>query len=153
MRTATLTRPVSAAAPATRSSAKRAAIQAAGIAAAANVAIWLTGRAAGVTFAVPDFRTGSFTTLGLPQIVLSTVVPILAGAAIWAMLGRRPAGYRIVRFGAVALTFLSLGGPLGLPVAAATRVLLATMHLVAGASFLRVVARPAAPSPVRDPDA
>jgi hypothetical protein len=144
MRTATLTRPGTASTPATIPSVKSAALQAAAIATAANVAIWLAGRAAGVTFAVPDFRTGAFTTLGLPQILISTVMPILAGAALWAAMARRPAGPQIVRIAAVAVTVLSLGGPLGLPVAATTRVLLAAMHLVAGAVFLRVVARPPA---------
>lgn len=149
MRTATLTRPVTASAPTTLRSVKHAAFQAAGLAAAANVAIWLAGRAAGVAFAVPDFRTGAFVALGLPQILVSTVVPIMAGAALWAVLARRPAGPRVVRVAAAAVTLLSLGGPLGLPVDTATRVLLAAMHLVAGAVFLRVVARPATAGPAQ----
>lgn len=118
---------------------KPAILRAAVVAAVANAAVWLAARAGGVVFTVPDFRGGGFTELGLGPVVLSTVLPMLAGGALWTALRRRPHGPAIVRAAAAALTVLSLGGPLGLPVAMGARIALAAMHLVAGTVFVMVV--------------
>jgi hypothetical protein len=110
---------------------------------AATLAVWLIADPlAGVNLTA---RTGAGTVpIGPPPVV---VVTLLAGLAGWGLLAvlerytRRPA--RTWTIIALAVLIMSLAGPLGNGVGTASKLVLASMHLVAGAVLIPVLARSA----------
>lgn len=111
--------------------------------AAINAGVYLIGRAADVTFLVPNFEGGPPARLPLGQVVFVSLVTVLVGTGLAALAGRR-GKLADIRWIGVAFTLVSLGAPLSLDAATSTRLLLATMHVVAGAAFFIGLRRPAA---------
>jgi hypothetical protein len=114
---------------------------AAAIAAILNVVILVIGRAAGVSFVVPSF-TGTPMTV-VPAVVVFTVV-------FWFVLGlllttfvaaRQPGRLAAIQRVAAVVTVVSLLQPLTVDADAATRLVLAIMHPVAGAAFILALRR------------
>jgi hypothetical protein len=90
-----------------------------------NAALWAVGRAAGVSFAV---SSPFVTQVGIVLVVLTTLLALAV---------RRSRGWvRAVLVAAALVAVVSAGAPLSVAQDTATGVLLATMHLVAGAAFL-----------------
>ena len=123
----------------------------------ADLALLAAGAAAGASFLVPQ-RGGSAADsatppveVGVGAVVLSTVLPLVVGLAVTALAARRlPRAVPVLRLLALVVTLGSLAAPLTLQTDAATRGLLALMHLVVGGAYLAAT-RPTAP--VHRPDA
>ena len=117
---------------------------------ACNLTLWLIGRAADVGFVVPGRNGGSPVEVGPPHVVLSTVLPFVAGTAVFALVGTRSRRWRRAVLSAAALlTVASLAMPLSLDTDAWTRTLLAAMHLVTGAVFVSAMVRSEAQGKVK----
>ena len=109
---------------------------AAGAAAATliNAALWAGGRAADVPFMV---SSAFMTQVGLVPIVLTTLIAFAVGSGLLALAVRRSRRWvRAVLVSAALVAVVSAGAPLGAAQDTATGVLLATMHLATGATFL-----------------
>ena len=113
----------------------------AAVAIVVNLVILGIGRAAGVPFVVPNFD-GTSMTVG-PVIVAFMI-------AVWFALGlllatfvaaRQPRRLRAIQIVAVVVAVVSLIQPLGVDADAASRLLLASMHLVTGAAFVLALRR------------
>jgi hypothetical protein len=99
-----------------------------------NAALWAVGRAAGVSFAV---SSPFVTQVGIVLVVLTTLLAFAVGSGLLALAVRRSRGWvRAVLVAAALVAVVSAGAPLSVAQDTATGVLLATMHLVAGAAFL-----------------
>ncbi|MCX2728194.1 DUF6069 family protein [Thermomicrobium sp. 4228-Ro] len=119
----------------------RSGVLAAVIAAIINAFLWLIARAVGVSLRVqPPGQTES--EVGLPQVVVLTVVPILVGTAFYSFLRRRTQRPFLLFLILAALVFVVLLVP---PFAATerpgTRFLLILMHVVATLAVLAGVYR------------
>lgn len=116
----------------------RVAMTALAVAAAANLALLLAGKAAGASFTVPDrAQDGAVIDIGFGAVLLSTVLPLAAGLAVTAVIARRwPRARRVLQVLAAAVTLASLGFPLSTGTDTGTRALLAAMHLVVGGAYL-----------------
>jgi hypothetical protein len=109
----------------------------AGFAAIANSAVFLIGRAVDVSFLIPGF--GSDTSLRpvtLVQVVLSTFMPLIVGTGLAALMVFRGRGVRGLQLPGGAVALVSIAVPLSLEANWATKLLLASMHLVAGVVFV-----------------
>ena len=109
---------------------------AAGAAAATlvNAALWTGGRAAGVSFTV---SSAFMTQVGIVAVVLTTLLTFAVGSGRLALAARRSRRWvRAVLIAAALIAVVSAGAPLFAAQDTATGVLLATMHLVTGATFL-----------------
>ncbi len=103
-------------------------------AAVANLVVYLIGRAAGVGFSLE--MGGSVTQVGAAQVLLLSIVSIVVGTALAALLARRGADrLRWAQAVGAAVAVLSAVGPLS-AAAGATGILLAAMHLITGASYV-----------------
>lgn len=104
------------------------------IAAAANLALYVIGRAIGVPFVAKFDPNAPAGTLALPFVAMASLVPALAAGVFFIVLQKlvRPAP-KVFLAVAVVFTLLSFGGPIGLAEASAgTKAVLALMHVVAG---------------------
>jgi hypothetical protein len=130
-------------------------LRAAAVVTALNVAVLLGGRAADVPFEKPawDGSGGSIAVTPAEVIFVSMTTFLIGVAFAWLLARRDPRrlGYALVAGG--VFTLLSLGGPLSLETDAATKALLASMHLVSGAGYISFIRRvrseatsPASPS-------
>ena len=115
---------------------------AASVAAAANLAVFgLAGNVFGVKFVIPMGGPGSPpAALGALQVAVASIVPAIAATLLLTglkLVSQRP----LLLFQRIALVLLvlSFAAPLTLPVAAATRLALATMHVGAGAAIVGVL--------------
>lgn len=110
---------------------------AAGAAAATfiNAALWLGGRAADVSFAVPDSLVPE---VDLLSVVLTT--PLVFAAGWWLLSKARTRGSRRwernLLVGAGAFAVVSAAAPVALAADTASGVLLATMHVLTGVVFV-----------------
>lgn len=80
--------------------------------------------------------------LSATPIILTSTIPAFVAAGFLALLGRftrRP--FLIFQVVAVVFLVLSLGGPLSLPVATSTKVVLSLMHVIAAAAIVGVLSR------------
>ncbi len=100
-----------------------------------NAALWLGGRAADVSFAVPDSL--------VPEVDLLSVVvttPLVFAAGWWLLSKARARGSRRwegnLLVGAGAFAVVSAAAPVALAADAASGVLLASMHVLTGAVFV-----------------
>lgn len=118
-----------------------AALAAAGIAAIANIAIWLLAGALAVPLNIQVGGPQSpVVPLGAGPVIVMSVVPALLGAALLWLLNRFTARPRLVfQVVAVVVLLLSLAGPLLLPVALANKLVLSLMHVVAAAVIVSVL--------------
>jgi hypothetical protein len=114
----------------------RAGLATAGIAALADLATLLVGRAFGVSFVVRF--SGTPLNVGVAIVLLMSVVPVLLGTAAAVLAcsrGRR--GLTLLQFVGAALAVVSVAaGPMATVAPTATKLVLASMHLVAGAAFV-----------------
>ena len=117
------------------------ALAAAGIAAVVNLLIWLL---AGMINIPLNVQMGGpeapVVPLSAGPVIVMSVVPALAGAALLWLLGRitaRP--FRWFTIIAVVVLLLSLAGPLLLPVALANKLVLSLMHVVAAGVIVGIL--------------
>lgn len=114
---------------------------AAAIAAILNVVILGIGRAAGVPFVVPTF-TGSQMTVAWPIVVGTIVFWFVLGLLLTTFVAaRQPRRLAAIQIVAAVVTVLSLVQPLTVDADTATRLVLAIMHPVTGASFILALRR------------
>jgi hypothetical protein len=114
-------------------------VAAAGAAAATvvNAGLWAGGRAADVSFRVTPLGADTATHVGIVSVVATTLVVFCLGAGLLALAARRSRGWvRAVVVTAALFALVSATGPISTAEDAATGVVLATMHLAAGAVFL-----------------
>jgi hypothetical protein len=111
-------------------------------AAAANAAVWAIGRVADISFLVtPPFGQPA-TQVGIVPVVLTTLIAFAVGMGLFALAARRSDRWARAVLGAgVLFAVVSTAGPLSTAEAAATVVLLATMHLLTGAAFAITASR------------
>jgi len=128
----------------------RSGVGSAAVGAIANLAIYVAARAASVSFVIPSFSPGG-EPVAIPagQVVFVTLVMLLIGTAVAAFAqgrGRLP----VVKWLAGVLGVVSLGAPLSLDVDTSTKLVLASMHIVAAATFVIALRRiePATRGPV-----
>jgi Family of unknown function (DUF6069) len=91
------------------------------------------------TFRGRIFRVASplVTQVGIVLVVVTTLLAFAVGSGLLALAVRRSRGWvRAVLIAAALVAVVSAGAPLSVAQDTATGVLLATMHLVAGAAFL-----------------
>lgn len=117
------------------------ALAAAGIAAVVNLLIWLL---AGVANLPLNIQMGGpeapVVPLSAGPVIVMSVVPALAGAALLWLLGRVTAQpFRWFTIIAVVVLLLSLAGPLLLPVALANKLVLSLMHVVAAGVIVGIL--------------
>lgn len=105
-----------------------------------NVVILLTAKAAGAEFFVPDMQ-GRIVEVGIVQVALMSIVPLMLGAAAAALAARLSVSLRWVQGAAVVLTLLSFISPLALDSPVSTKLVLSAMHVVAGIAFVAGVER------------
>lgn len=117
------------------------ALAAAGIAAVVNLLIWLL---AGMINIPLNVQMGGpeapVVPLSAGPVIVMSVVPAIAGAALLWLLGRvtaRP--FRWFTIIAVVVLLLSLAGPLLLPVALANKLVLSLMHVVAAGVIVGIL--------------
>ncbi|MDP9407163.1 MAG: DUF6069 family protein [Actinomycetota bacterium] len=103
-----------------------------------NLALLLLGGGAGATFTVPGRgAAGTPVQVGVGAVVASTVLPLVAGLLVTALVARRARrAVVLVRALAVLFTVGSLAFPLSTDTDTTTRLLLALMHLVVGGAYL-----------------
>lgn len=106
-------------------------------ASAVNAVVWSIGRANDVAFLVPGRDGGEATRVALSHVVGTTllVVAIGTGVAVLAV-ARSLRWFRAVLAAGVIVALASAVAPLTLDTDASTRLLLASMHLVAGTAFV-----------------
>jgi hypothetical protein len=102
-----------------------------------NGAVFLTARAADVSFVVRGFGSDtSPRTVTLVQVILNSFAPFIVGTAVAAFVVSRGHRVRSLQLVGAAVALISLGGPATMDADGATRLLLASMHVVAGAMFV-----------------
>ena len=102
---------------------------------AVNLLILAIGTAADASFVVVD--NGDPADVTAPLIVAATVVPLVAGFLVAALLARRRPGWvRPLALVAAAFAVLSVAGPIAADTDGGTVAALAVMHLVVGAAFV-----------------
>jgi uncharacterized protein len=111
------------------------------VAAVGNMAVWAVARGLSVPLDIPmGPQPDALTALGAGPIIAVSFIPALLAGVLLAVLGRfftNP--LRVFQILAGAGLLLSLIGPLVLPVAGATKVVLLTMHMVAAAGIVGVL--------------
>lgn len=109
---------------------------------AANVAIWAIGRAFDVGFLVVPLGGTDSMQVGIVLIVLATLTMFAVGTGLFALAARRSDRWaRAVMAAGVLLAVVSTSGPLSAAEDTSTGMLLATMHLLTGATFAITVSR------------
>jgi hypothetical protein len=107
-----------------------------------NVALWLGGRAADVSFLVSPLAGPPTMQVGVVEVALTTLLTFAAGWAVLVLAARRSRRWvPIVMAAAAVVAVVSAAGPLSAAHDTATAALLAAMHLVTGAAFLAAAAR------------
>ncbi|PPK94261.1 hypothetical protein CLV92_108163 [Kineococcus xinjiangensis] len=105
---------------------------------AVNLVLYLFARAAGASLALPD---GSGThVVGVPDVVGATVVPLLVGTVLAVLLSRRwPVLLRVAQVGGAVVALVTVAGPLTGDTDAATRLVLAAMHVVSAVAVVAIL--------------
>jgi hypothetical protein len=111
-------------------------VVAAVLAAIVNAVLWAIARAVGVSLrAQPPGQPES--EIGLPQVVILTIVPLLAGTAFYALLRRRTRRPFLIFFIVALVVFaVLLVPPFAATERSGTRFLLILMHVVATLAIL-----------------
>ena len=103
---------------------------------AANVTVWVAGRAADVSFLVTPLGGKTATEVGIVPVVLTTLIAFAVGTGLFALAARRSDSWaRVVLATGVLVAVVSASGPLSTAEDTSTGVLLAAMHLLTGAAF------------------
>jgi hypothetical protein len=104
---------------------------------AINVIIFLCGRALGVSFLVRFSSSQPSAHVGIASVAGVSFVALGAGTVIAALVRPRLGlSVTAVQLTAAGLAVLSLAGPLAFGAGASTKLLLASMHLAAGTTFV-----------------
>jgi hypothetical protein len=111
-------------------------VRAVGIAAAANLVIYVVARAAGASLAVPDLGGPGPEVITLVPVLVMTALPLALGFALAVLLARSGRSVAWLGWVGVAVAVLSLGPFLQEGWDGATVLALAPMHLVVGAAYL-----------------
>lgn len=112
-------------------------LTAAAAATAINAAVFLCGQALGVSFLVRISPGQQPAHVGLASVAGVTFAALTAAAVLAALArSRLGLGVTAVQLTAASLAVLSLAGPLAFGVGAPTKLLLASMHLAAGTTFV-----------------
>ncbi len=107
-----------------------------------NLMLWWVGRAADASFVVDPALGDPNLEVGVVKVILTTLVPFAAGAALLALAASRsPRWVTVLVVVAGVVAVVSAGGPLDGGHDTATRVLLATMHVTTGAAFVVAATR------------
>lgn len=119
---------------------RRAAI-ATGTTAAANLAIYVVSAAAGVDFTLAYAAGADPTTVTAGHVLISSLVALAIGFGLAGLVARRwSRGRAVVRVLGGVVAVVSAVMPLGVVAATATRLVLASLHLVVGAAFVAALA-------------
>ncbi len=122
--------------PMTRALAARAAAIAAAAAVLINLLVYAVGRAAGAELEVTQPRADGPMAIGPDNILLVTVLPILLGGIILAVATRRGArAWIVLGWTGLLVGVLTIVMPFTVIATTATRVTLATMHLITGVAW------------------
>jgi hypothetical protein len=104
------------------------------IAAVANLIVYFIAVAANVPLQVAAPGSTELQRLPFVPVILASLIPALAAAALLLVLKRfTPRANTVFQVIAVVFTLVSFGGPLGQPTDDATKFVLNLMHVVAGA--------------------
>lgn len=115
----------------------RRAAMATGLAAAANLAIYVVAATAGVGFSLAYAAGTDPTTVTVGHVLVSTIVALTVGFSLAGLVARQwSRGRTVVRMMGGVVAVLSVAMPLGVVAATAPRLVLASLHLVAGAVFV-----------------
>ena len=111
------------------------------VAAVGNLLVWGIGRALAIPLDIPmGPQPDAVTSLSAGPIIAASFIPGLLAGGLLAVLSRFVANpLRVFQIAAGAGLLLSLVGPGMLPVAAATKVVLITMHIVAAVGIVGVL--------------
>jgi hypothetical protein len=119
----------------------RTGLVAAAVAAAVNLALFVVGRATDVSFAVPAFQPDAGRMrISAIQVVVTSIAPLLVGTAIAAFAAAR-GRLRAAQIAGGLFALVSLGAPLSLEAATATKLSLAMMHVIVGTAFVLALQR------------
>jgi hypothetical protein len=118
-------------------------------AAATNLLLHRLGSAAGVSFA-GELR-GEPVEIRAVDVLALTVGPMVLGTALAALAARVPRGLRAVQVLGALIAVVSIGADVALEAQAAARVILASMHVVAGAAFVLGLERARTAEATRSP--
>lgn len=120
----------------------RTGLAAAGIAAAANLAVFALARAAGTPFQVRFPGHQAATSVAVGDVLGASLGALAIGTAVAALwLRRLPHGLAAAQVTGAVIALLSLATPLGVHASAGTKEALATMHLIAGTAFVAAMGR------------
>jgi len=109
-----------------------------------NLWIYVSARAADVSFVVPGFEAGAGPMeISAINVAFVTLFAFLIGTGVAALAHLR-GRLRLVLWLGLAVALVSLGAPLTLDAATSTKLSLASMHVVAGAVFFVALHRIAA---------
>lgn len=109
----------------------------AGVAVAANAALWFGARAGDAALTVSLQPGQAPAHVGIGHVAAATIVTFTIGSLAFMVATRRSRRWALVVLGlAVLISVASAGAPLSADGAAMTRASLAAMHLVTGAAFL-----------------
>ncbi len=123
----------------------RSALIAGVVASLGNLLLYIVARAAGVPFLIsPQPGSSDLMTLPVAMVVIATIVPALVAALILAALARfTRTPLRLFQIGSVLFLIVSLIMPMTMSVALSTRLVLALMHVIAGAAIIGGLSRAA----------
>lgn len=106
-----------------------------------NLALLGLGQPADASFLVPGRGVDAPSMpVGPLAVIASSLVPMLLGIAVAALVARRSRrGVRALQIAAGVVAVVSIGFPLSLDTDVATRLLLSAMHLVVGTAYVLAV--------------
>ncbi len=120
----------------------RAGLAAAGIAMAANLAVFAIARAAGTSFRVHFAAHQAATSVAAGHVLGASLSALAIGTAVTALwLRRLNHGLAAAQGIGAVIALLSLAIPLGVHADPGTKAALAVMHLVAGTAFVMAIGR------------
>lgn len=115
-------------------------LAAAGIAAAANLAVFALARSAGIPFRVHFAAHQAVASVAAGHVLGATLAAVAIGTAVTALWLRRfRHGLAAAQLSGAAAAVLSLAIPLGVHASPGTKAALAAMHLIAGAAFAAAI--------------
>ncbi len=123
------------------SSSVRVGAQAAAVGLVGNIAIFALASAAGVTFALRQSTGGTQIEINIFSVIIATLVSVLIGSAVYALLRSHRAGLTALSVAGVIVGLASAGLPLSMVGDSAARYSLAAMHVLTGVVFALVVRR------------
>lgn len=113
-----------------------------GVAAVANVVLYLLTKAFGVSFLAYIGPSGQPQAIPVGMVIIASVVGALAATLVRLALSRRGTqGIKLFRIIGGIFLVVSFGGPMTAAADGATRLVLILMHIIAGYSIIRLLSR------------